>query len=317
VALVVLPALLLANGVLSLAPTHAQSQTAAPTAGSVAPADSATAPDPLAELNKVFREAYARTRQEILDRENPVILVEGDDLVLLRQGRRTVVRVIPERYHTLKTVSHVPLAIYVLLANAGEGELNTQRRAALRGYRDQLRPIGAALAKRGLSADQLRRQDAILSASTRFLDELLDGSEIKAGAVTAFARRMAPLVLANARDAARAQLEGLHRQACLWKAEMSGDEWRRLRVVIMGSPLPRRDNLAVKYFAHLLGEKGEGARIIFAESLFEERRALNLLGTYLLDTEIGAVFFDDPKRMNRDLLGEAAAECLREPVFEP
>ncbi len=79
----------------------------------------------------------------------------------------------------------------------------------------------------------------------------------------------------------------------------------------MGSQMPRKDNLAVQYFARLLGETGEGRRIIYAEAIFDEHRALNLLGTHLLDREIAASFFDDPLRMNRDLLGDAAAEYLR------
>src|SRR3954462_7953833 len=51
-------------------------------------------------------------------------------------------------------------------------------------------------------------------------------------------------------------------------------EWERLTVVVMGRQLPRRDNLAVRYFAPLLGEPGEGRRIVYAESLFDDPKAL-------------------------------------------
>src|SRR5262249_60151660 len=74
------------------------------------------AQEPLVDLNHTFRAAYARARQETLARTGPVIVVEGDNLVLLRQGKRTEVKFMPERYHTLKTVAHVPLALYALLA---------------------------------------------------------------------------------------------------------------------------------------------------------------------------------------------------------
>ena len=83
-------------------------------------------------------------------------------------------------------------------------------------------------------------------------------------------------------------------------------EWKRLTVVVMGRQLPRKDNLAVQYFARLFGEPGEGRRIIYAEALFDEAKALDLLGTHLVDTRIGEAFFADPQRMHRDLLGEAA-----------
>src|SRR4029077_5698335 len=54
----------------------------------------------LAGLNKSFRAAYAKARQEILRQGGPVILTSGDNVVLLRDGKRSEVRVVPENYHT-------------------------------------------------------------------------------------------------------------------------------------------------------------------------------------------------------------------------
>ncbi len=51
----------------------------------------------------------------------------------------------------------------------------------------------------------------------------------------------------------------------------------------MRAPLPRKDNLAVQFFASLVGEAGEGGCVIYAEALLEESRALGLLGTWLVD----------------------------------
>lgn len=91
---------------------------------------------------------------------------------------------------------------------------------------------------------------------------------------------------------------------------MSEEEWKGLSVVILGSPLPRSQNLAVQYFARLLGEPGEGRRITFAESIRDEAKALDLMATRLQDTGIGIDFFNDPLRMHRDLLSDAARDYL-------
>ena len=48
-----------------------------------------------------------------------VYVLEGEELVLVHKGQRSTARVVPEKYHTLKAVSHVPLAIYVLLLPLG------------------------------------------------------------------------------------------------------------------------------------------------------------------------------------------------------
>jgi hypothetical protein len=87
-------------------------------------------------------------------------------------------------------------------------------------------------------------------------------------------------------------------------------------VVVIGSALPRKDNVAVQYFARLLGVPGEGPRLVYAESLWDEARAVNLLGTHELDTAIGSAFFADPRRMHRDLLADAAAEHLKRLNFD-
>jgi len=42
-----------------------------------------------------------------------------------------------------------------------------------------------------------------------------------------------------------------------------------------------------------------------------EQKALNLLATHQLDSEIAVAFFNDPERMERDLLSDAAAEYLK------
>jgi hypothetical protein len=103
----------------------------------------------------------------------------------------------------------------------------------------------------------------------------------------------------------------MHRQVFQWKSEMTGAEWERLHVIVMGSPLPRRGNLTLQYFTRLLELKTESNRLVYTESVFEEGRALNILGTHLLDTDIGAAFFDDPARMYRDLLADAAEAEIR------
>jgi hypothetical protein len=211
-------------------------------------------------------------------------------------------------------VSHVPLALYVLFA---DGPLTEERLTALRRYRDQAEAARATLEKRGFSAESLKRQQQIFTASLAFLDKALQRKEVSAEELTAFTREMAPLVLADAGESARLQVDALHAQTMAWRKQLSADEWKRLHVVVVGSAMPRQGNLAVQYFAKLLGEPGEGRRIIYAEALWDEAKALDLLGTHLLDTDVGAFFFKDDQRMHRDLLADAATDYLRKLTFEP
>src|SRR5438128_906629 len=68
-----------------------------------------SSPDAYEDADLAFRDLYSRGRAATLARLGPVIVVEMDNLVLLRDGQRTEAKVIPPLYHRLKSVSHVPL----------------------------------------------------------------------------------------------------------------------------------------------------------------------------------------------------------------
>jgi hypothetical protein len=276
--------------------------------------DSATAgqepADPLETLNNSSRMLYAQAKATALARKDPVLIVVGDDLVLRMADKRSSARVIPQIYHTLKSFAHIPMALDVTLAAHGENSLDEETLRELRDYRGLFATAGEKLATAGLDGEERERQKAILAAATTFLDSILEKRRCTSAERIAFARQMNPLVMANAAAAARAALDMLHRQVCQWKGEMTPDEWSRVTVLIIGRQLPRKDNLAVQYFARLFGQSGEGKRLIYAEGLAEEPRALDLLATYRVDTQIGIDFFNDPLRMQRDLLADGARTYL-------
>jgi hypothetical protein len=121
-----------------------------------------------------------------------------------------------------------------------------------------------------------------------------------------------PLIAKNIDEAAELQIRAYDRQVHTWQQTFPGLNWASLRIVISGSALPRKGNLATQYFAHLLGVPGEGPRLVYAESLFEEAKALRLLNTTAVDEKLAQTFFDDSSRLYRDLMADSAAKFLRE-----
>jgi hypothetical protein len=284
----------------------AAGQVPAPPAPQVAPAA-----DPLMTLNEAFRAAYRRTKEVNLARTGPVILVEGDNVVFRRGDRRLEVQYTPAVYHILKAVAHVPLALDIILApHADEATLNDAVLAELREYRTLMEQAEPSLVAQGLEPEQLERQKKIFAECRAFLDSVVQARRCPREERVAFARRMTSIVMKNVGEAARAELDALHTHVRAWRSEMTPEEWKCLKVVILGSALPRKQSLTVQYFARLLGEPGEGARITYAESIREEAKALDLMATRSVDTTIGLDFFNDPARMHRDLLSDAARDYL-------
>jgi hypothetical protein len=266
-------------------------------------------PPALTALNDAFRAAYADARSRVLSSSVPTLIVNGDRFSLLRDGRRAEANVGVAIYDPVKTIAHIPLAIYVTLT-PGDGAIDEGRLKTLAGLRGLIPPAEASLDTLKLPAATLSRQRKIVSSSLAFLDNVAGKRRFTRSALVDFTRSMAPLVMENVTEATRAQLDAIHTQVSAWRRELSSREWDQLHILIIGPHMPREDLVVTQYFLRLLHEPGEGRRVVYAESQWEERQALDLLGTHLLDGSVGEAFFGDYMRMHRDLLGDAAKQYL-------
>ncbi len=270
-----------------------------------------SAKDPLLDtLNSEFIAEYQQALAAALARTGPMILEEGDNLILVRHGERSSVCVKPVEYHELKAVAHIPLALFVMLSFPPEATLSADRRQRLEHYRELMTSARASLPARHFTADQLERQKKIFAASFALLDGVLARGEASPAALENFTRQMAPLLLANVTDATSFEMRDLYRTVGAWRQQLSPAEWQALHVVMIGPHMPREQECSIQFFERLLGEPEEGKRIIYAEALWNEKDALGLLATHVVDEAAGAAFFGDPMRMHRDLLADAAKAYL-------
>ena len=83
-------------------------------------------PAALTELNNAFRAAYADAKQRVLASAGPTLIVNGDNFILLRDGRRVEANAGTPIYDPVKTIAHIPLAIYVTLT-PGDGAIDDDR----------------------------------------------------------------------------------------------------------------------------------------------------------------------------------------------
>ncbi len=268
--------------------------------------------DALQQLNQATRDAHAKMRAFALERSGPIVIAEFDRLILLHKQKRIEADVVPPLYHDLKAVAHSPLGVFLTLARMDANALSEADLADLKKLRGLLLDALQSVNDKQFSPKQLERQRQILSGCADFLARVMEAKKCPAEDLTAFARKIQPLFMENADDAARAQIEAYDAQLAKWRAELTAGEWGELRVIVYGAALPRKGNLAVQFFAKVLGQPGEGKRILYPESITDESKALRSLATYEIDGGAAAAFFDDPTRLYRDLLSDAAAKYLKE-----
>jgi hypothetical protein len=277
-----------------------------------------TVPEELEALNRASRKLYAGGRALELSTIPAVIIVAGDDLIFRKNGKRVVATVIPREYHALKCVAHSLLALFGHLAHEPGRPLGEERLKTLKEYREILAAAGPAAETCGFDPDTLARQKRIIARGLTFIDAVLKDGQVSAEDLTRYCRASRPDVLANAAAAARAQLAATHRQVMEWKKDMTAEEWGSLSVIVQGMQTPRVENAAVQYFARLFGEtSGEGRRVVYAEGLGDEEKALNLLGTLRLDGMLSVAVFNDPFRLYRDLLADVARLAIDDLLAAP
>jgi hypothetical protein len=284
---------------MNLVPLHAQS------------AGSESAKDPLLDtLNNEFRVQYRQALAATLAQAGPVIVEEGDNLILIHNGERASVLVKPVEYHELKAVAHIPLALFIMLSFPQEANLSSDRLQRLRHYRELMEKARATLPARHFTSEQLARQQKIFRASLELLDEVLADGHVNAQRLGGFTREIGPLLLANVADATAMEMRDLYATAAAWQKQLTPAEWNALHMVMIGPHMPRDQECSIQFFERLFREPEEGRRIIYAEALWNEKDALSLLATHVVDEAAGEAFFGDPMRMHRDLLADAAKAYL-------
>jgi hypothetical protein len=277
-----------------------------------AAASGQTPAGPLAELNQAALDAYRHGRQARIERASPIIVVAFDDLVFIRDGRRERVTYTPALYHHLKSTAHLALGIHGAAGPWAGGPLDPGARDQLGRLRQAARNVEGALDGLALPPDRIDRQRRLLAAGIGQIDRLLARGTVDAAELIAYGRAMAPLLLANADDAARVQLDGLHAAVEPWRASLSDAEWRRLIVVVLGAKTPRPGNVQLEYFAYAMGRETIDRRLIYAEGLFDVEAGLRLVGTLLSDRAAGQDVFGEEGRLERDFMADGAqAHLLR------
>ncbi len=265
----------------------------------------------LAKMNKLFLDTYAMRKEEMkksLGTALPVILVNGDNLILRYQGKRTEVSYIPEHYHHIKAIAHVSCALDNLEWMQSRGVDTEEMRQDILNTLSQIR-------------------SSIEGELNEYLPLLEKYEEILQGKGSTQQLKGDLLQLID--DAAKHRIDALDRQVQKIKKELPEEARKKIAVVVMGPPLPREGELSMQYFNKVLGDGTSMEkcphlngtltntshvfhehRLIYAESIYDENEALNTLTSYICDEKLGGALLGDPTVMRADFLKAAAQKHL-------
>lgn len=263
------------------------------------------------DLNVAARESYAAARALALKSDQPVFLVT-DTVTLIRGEDLGSLPYTPPIYHYLKSISHLPLGVYSASIGLSESPKDKRWMERLRTLLKQVNSAESELIRASFTEPQWARQQSILSLSRAYLEDILMRENVDAASVTRYARKIAPLLLANATDAANVQIEDLDQAVRELSKKLKPGEFEKAIAVITGPKTPREGNLQFQYFAYAFGSGSAGTRVLYMESIYDRETALSVLKTVLNDRQASQAFFGEKYRLERDLMADGATvELMR------
>ena len=275
-------------------------------------------PHPLGEVNTLFLKEYLGRIDTITRMHSLYVEVSGDNLILHRNGQEESKRVLPDIYHALKNVSHVPLLLYLRLAPLSSSrQISETGIAGLQTLSAKISAARDALWTNGFNDVQRIRQLRIMDRSLVLLHSTVNAKRIPRPTLEGYAHSMAPLLLANAEEGACYAIDEMHAQMMRWKSSLTANEWKRLVVINPGVFQPRYRSLATQYFAWLFpapappwAYPGENERVIYSEFQHPHRDSGELLASTLIDADASTAFFGNKWRLSEDLLSDGAVRCI-------
>ena len=261
-------------------------------------------------LNASTMAIYRDAKQRFLGATGPVVIA-GGSVQIAHKGAITRCCEVPDSYDVLKTVGHVPRSIWAAMRPAIEGLDPEQTwRQHLTGLRPQAEAALAALPQAGLPPDVTSRDAAMLKDGLALLDRYLaEGVPTLAELQTAI-QKFSPTILADASDAAGAQLDAIDAVLRPWWHGLSDAERAATYVVVLGPKAPRVGNAIHNYFINLVGSAGAGRRVIYAEGMFTPEAGEGVLAALVTERRLSIDFFADEQRMDRDLLSDGGEARL-------
>ena len=275
----------------------------------------------LSEFNNLFLNSYQQARANLLSKLDPLLILANDTLILKHQGKKTSTGINQPLYHNLKTISHIPFSIYLRLFNieSNDRNLSSDELFILKSYLHEVHHVRKSLNISDFSLDNkiFQIQYDIINLSITYLRSVIRSKQVNFTELKEFCRTSRNLFLINVKHAARAQLDKLHSIVYpIYTKQFNRTEQKTVQILILGPKGPRNGFIIKQYFEKLLDDEHAGSeQILYAENLTDEQLALNVLGSWLLDTHTGEAFFDDRTRLHRDLLMDESSAYIKK-LFE-
>jgi hypothetical protein len=218
------------------------------------------------DVDTAMRANYDILKAKVAANLSPVIVIEpdlgGGTYTLICRGTRTTTRPVGPLFQLVKSICHLPLGIYAILAPYLKGARTGDWRADLQSFQAVAESALARLDEAKLPRKAEDASRSILSAGIEFMQTCLEQSDFSMASFKHFAAKVQEPILANMNFAAQALVDGVEKQLAAWRKEIGEQGWKDLYAVILVIWTTEAQNQHHEILCRLMDQKTVEERLL-------------------------------------------------------
>jgi hypothetical protein len=265
------------------------------------------------QLNASMFELYdasSRIFQRNLLAQHPLILGlfsgAGGRFILYRPGMAPIdAPPVPIVYQLMKSVGHSTMALAEVIMPYVDSPNDSSWRGPLAAYRSRMQSALDGINAAPMRDDWKPTSRAVLQNNIAFMDDCLAQNAIRMDALTAFAKKQAPLLRKNIAWAAQTQVGHWMGVIAEWKS-MLGADWDKTYAASNTIYVARQNNVLFSVLAQYFGADAINDRLLLIETISfttTPEEMLDSLTRIIADRPVGQIFFGNDRLMDFELMG--------------
>ncbi|AOJ84632.1 hypothetical protein WS86_29405 [Burkholderia savannae] len=193
--------------------------------------------DAVFAVDNAMRQNYAALKARLTSHLSPVIVVNNDyrggQYTLIHEGRRETLEPVSPVFELVKSISHTPLGIYVIIAPYLKQPEAIEWVRPLEAFGETLKNALRHLDAAEFPADARAASARILEGGIHFIAQSVVEGRFSIESYERFSASVADAIKVNMQCAAQAQVAGVEALIKRWKAELGDDEWKKVYTVVL------------------------------------------------------------------------------------
>src|SRR6202048_107367 len=249
--------------------------------------------------------------------QHPVILGlfsgAGGRFILYRPGMAPIdAPPAPIVYQLMKSVGHSTMALAEVIMPYVDSPNDPSWRGPPAAYRSRMQSALDGIDAAPMRDDWKPTSRAVLQNNIAFMDDCLAQNAIRMDALTAFAKKQAPLLRKNIAWAAQTQVGHWMGVIGEWKS-MLGADWDKTYAASNTIYVARQNNVLFSVLAQYFGPDAINSRLLLIETVSFTTTPTDMLESLtriIADRSVGALFFGNYHLMDYELMGGDARVAI-------